>query len=359
MKAARYKGGNAYIYEEVPEPVCPANGLIVEVAGCSICGTDLKILQQADVKIEGGKQQQMALPRITGHEVSGTIVAIGADVHGHTEGERVAVAPTVPCGACRYCAVGAHQMCDDAKVIGYHQDGGFAERIVVTSRELSVGCVNPVPSNVSLRAAALAEPLSCVVNALEITPISMGDVVVVVGSGPMGCFFVNLARKLCAGNVFLVEISDTRLAVARRLLEKIGTPPDDYINAADDELVDRILTETKGRGADLVVTACPSPQAQSQSVRMVAKRGKVNFFGGLPRNSSVIPLDTNMVHYKECLLAGTHGSAPRHNLAALTLMSSGAVPADDYVTHTLPLERIMDGIDLARSGVGLKIVMEP
>jgi L-iditol 2-dehydrogenase len=359
MKAALYKGGNEYVYEEASEPICPVDGLIVEIAGCSVCGTDLKILKQADVKIEGGKQQQMELPRITGHELSGTIVAVGGDVHGYKKGERVTIAVTVPCGACRYCADGAHQMCDDAKIIGYHQDGGFAERMVVTSREIAGGCVIRLPTNVSLSAAALSEPLSCVVNALEITPVTMGDVVVIIGSGPMGCFFVNLARKLCAYKVFLVEISDARLAVARGLLEKIGTPPDGYINATGDELVDRIRMETQGRGADLIVTACPSPQAQSQSVKMVAKRGKINFFGGLPRNDSVIPLDTNLIHYKECRVAGTHGSAPRHNLIALNLISSSTVPADDYITHTLPLERIMHGIDLAKSGTALKILIEP
>ena len=359
MKAAPYKGGSEYVYEDVPDPSCPADGFIIKIGGCSVCGTDLKILKQADVKIEGRKQQQMELPRITGHELSGTIVEVGGNVQGFKKGERVTVAVTVPCGACRYCQSGSHQMCDNVKVIGYHQDGGFAEYMAVGASEIATGCVNKLPENVSLDAAALTEPLSCVVNCLEITPIEMGDTVVVIGSGPMGCFFVNLARKLCAAKAYLVEISDSRLKIARDLLESIQTPADDYINATGEELVDRIMAETQGCGADLIVTACPSPEAQSQSVNMVTKRGKINFFGGLPRHDSVIPFDTNMIHYKECIVAGTHGSAPRHNLTALNLIASNTVPADRYITHKLPLEKIMEGIEITRSGTGSKVLIKP
>jgi L-iditol 2-dehydrogenase len=359
MKAALYRGGDRYEYEEVRDPVCPEDGLLIKVEACTICGTDLKILKAQDVKIEGGKQRRMKLPRITGHELSGSVVQTGRKVRGFVEGDRVTVAVTVPCGFCRYCQAGNQEMCDNVQIIGYDKDGGFAEYIGIGMQEIAAACINKIPPGVSFDAASLTEPLSCVVNCLEITPIKMGDVAVVFGAGPMGCFFVNIARKRCAGKIFLVEISDSRLQIARDLLEEIGTPPDAYINSKSENLVPRVLAETGGRGADLVITACPSPEAQSQSLELIAKRGRINFFGGLPRANSVVALDTNLIHYKECLVTGTHGSAPRHNRAALDLIAANVVPAERYITHRFDLSQIMEGIEVARSGDGVKVLIRP
>ena len=182
---------------------------------------------------------------------------------------------------------------------------------------------------------------------------------IVFGAGPMGCFLVNIARFRCAGQIFLVEISDTRLQIARCLLEKIGTPADAYINSKREDLPERILVETRGRKPDIVLIACPDPQAQNLSVELVAKRGRINFFGGLPRNNSFVTIDTNLIHYKECLLTGTHGSAPRHNQTALSLIENKIVPAEDYITHQFDLSCIMEGIEVARSGKGMKVIIKP
>lgn len=354
MIAAVYNGNHILELREVPRPMVGAGGLIIAVEACGICATDLKIVEEKEVKMEkGSHQKQITLPKIIGHEVVGEIVEVDRQPIGYRVGERVAIAPSIPCGKCYYCRRGYFEMCDDLLVVGYDIDGGFAEFMSVPSQAVEMGCTNLVPSDLSLEEAVLTEPLSCVINAFELTPVEEGDTVVVIGAGPMGCLHVEVARLWGAAKIILVDRIAGRLQMARM------SNADIYVLANEENLGERILRETEGRGADVVFVAASSKVAQEQALALVGKRSRVNLFAGLPRGEGLVCLDTNLFHYKECLVTGTHGSTPRQNLQALELLADQGGRLKKYVTHTFPLSRINEAFAQVRQHAGLKTMILP
>lgn len=353
MLAAYFTGQRELDVREVQKFNCPSDGLLVKVNGCAICGTDLKILTRADVKLEKGKRRAMPLPRITGHEFAGTIEETGHGVKGFTPGESVVIAPTVPCMGCRMCTGGYYEMCDNLMVVGYDCDGGFAEYCVIGRRVIDGGCVSSVGSTDDLDVFAMAEPLSCVINCLELSPVRDGDTVVVMGSGPLGCFIAELARIHGAGKIILTGRSSEKLERAA------VCKPDVTINSSESDVVEMVLDITDGNGAEVVVTACSSPDAQRDALSIVAKRGAINFFGGLPRNDSVVGLDTNLVHYKECIITGTHGSRPDHVKEAVKLIKNKKIDMKKYISHRFALRDINRAFKQAFSRDRMKILVMP
>jgi len=296
----------------------------------------------------------MRFPRITGHELSGEIVEIGKRVEGHKLGEKVAIAPAIPCGRCHYCRRGMQSMCINLTAIGYHYDGGFAEFMVVPEDAVRNGCVNTIPSELSFEEAALAEPLACAINGQQLSQIDLGNTVVVVGAGPLGCIHLQLAKAKGASRTILVELSRERIDFAKKFAF-----PDIVINPSSENAIQRIKEETEGRGADRIIVSCPSGKAQEESLSMVAPRGIINFFGGLPLDNPFIKFNSNLIHYGEFYVVGTHGSAPYHNELALSLISQEKVRIKELVTHRLPLERLEEGLALAESKKGMKILINP
>ena len=339
---------------ETPRPPCPAGGLVVKVASCAVCGTDVKILRKADVKLEGGKQRQMPLPRVLGHEFSAAVAEVGAAVTGFAVGERVVVAPTVPCGRCHYCLGGNGEMCETLKVVAYDWDGGFSEYMRVEPEVLAAGCVVRIPDGVDDDPASLAVPISCALNCLELSPVKPGGTVGIVGSGPLGVIFSDLVRWKGASTVIIAEKSPEQIETASRICGA-----DFFINNSEQDLKARVLELTGGRGVDLLIIACSSVEAQSVALDVVAKRGWVNLFAGLPRNNSIVSWDTNLVHYKECSVTGTHGSRPEHVRQALDLMASGVIRPERYITNRFPLSQIDRAMATAMSPGRLKIVVKP
>lgn len=345
MRAAVLEEVGKLELRDVPEPRCPDDGLLLRIGACAVCGTDVKVWRHGHRLIRP--------PRVTGHELAGTIIEVGSDVSGYSVGQRVAVAPAVPCGMCEYCRAGAQGMCDDLTAIGYHYDGGFAELMAVPGRAVRNGCVNVLPNGLSFEEAALAEPLACCINGQELSGVKLGDTVVVMGAGPIGCFHVQLARAHGATRTVLVDVSPERLEMAA------PAGADVYLNSREKDPIEAVMDLTGGRGADVVITACSVGAAQEQALRMVRKRGNVNFFGGLPKDDPYIKFDSNLPHYREFTVVGTHGSAPRHNKLALELIAAGRIDAKGLITHRLPLERVIDGIEITERAEGLKVVIEP
>ena len=354
MKAAQFIGKPMFEIGSVDTPKCPPGGLLVRVEAVAICGTDLKVLSCQDVKIEKGGQSSMTLPRITGHELSGVIAEVGDGAGGFEVGRPVVVAATIPCLKCPICERGHHEMCLDLAVIGYHRDGGFAEMIRVDPDVIAADCVVGIPDNVSFDAAALTEPLSCAVNCLELSPVAEGSTVLVLGAGPLGAIIANLARSRRAGRVILADVFAEQLDKAAHIVDL-----DAVIDLSQDDLGEGIDEITGGLGADLVVCACSAPPAQLAALDVVARRGAVNFFGGLPRDNSVVQMDTNLIHYKEIAVIGTHGSAPRHVRQAVQLQAAGDIDLGKYVDRTLPLDEINDGVKAAKGHGRMKIVIRP
>ncbi|MCM8829365.1 MAG: alcohol dehydrogenase catalytic domain-containing protein, partial [Candidatus Omnitrophica bacterium] len=178
-KAAVLKGiENLEIVErDVPSP--KRGELLLKVKSCAICGTDIKVFHHG--------HKHIVFPRVTGHEVSGIIEKAGEDIEQYREGDRVAVAPAIPCGYCYYCRKGWQSMCDNLKAIGYHFDGGFAQYMIVPEVAVRNGCVNKIPENVDFDQASLAEPLACVINGQQLSRVEVGNTVLILGAGPIGC----------------------------------------------------------------------------------------------------------------------------------------------------------------------------
>jgi L-iditol 2-dehydrogenase len=352
MKVARFYAPGDIRIEDAPEPNPSPTEVKIRVRNCSTCGTDVKIFKSGHQNIDP--------PRIMGHEIAGEVVEVGArmrpagDDRAWAVGDRVQVIAAVPCGRCADCLRGWMTICPNQTSIGYQYEGGFAEYLIVPEQVLRVDGLNRIPDGVGFDEASVAEPFACAINAQELARVGPGDDVVVIGAGPIGCLHVRLARANGAKRVFLVELNQQRLDISAAVVA-----PDAAIGGTDVDPIQAVLELTEGRGVDVAITAAASGKAQEDALRMLARRGRLSFFGGLPKDRPTITLDSNMVHYRELTIVGANGSSPDHNKRALALIASGEVPAKDLITHRLPLDRVLDAIGIVSRGEGIKVTIEP
>ncbi len=346
MNAAAYYGPGDIRFEERPDSVGASANLVVKVHACAICGTDLKLATIGNPRCHS--------PRIIGHEMVGTIVHAGDEVDGFSVGERITLATTVACGACKHCDLGLGNMCPNAKPISYDFDGAFAEYLAVPSMALAGGNVIKVPDSVVPdEAAALSEPLSCAVNALELAGFKAGDNLLIIGGGPLGALHAVLARAMGAGEVMIVQRSDPRLSMLRKL-EGITV-----IDGKTDDVAGVVKDRTDGMGADVVSVCAPSRKAQEQALAHARKGGAVSLFASLPSGASDITLDSRAIHYGELRIVGASDSRPVHVAKAVDLMASGALSAARAVSHRIPLSDIHAGLDLMKNKQCLKVIVKP
>ncbi len=346
MLVARFYAPGDIRLEQAPEPTPGPGQLKIAVVNCSTCGTDVKISRHGHHHIRP--------PRVIGHEIAGRVVEVGEGVDGWAEGDRVQVIAAIPCGKCAECSDGRFTVCANQESMGYHYDGGFAEYMIIPEAVLAVDGVNRVPDNIDLAEASVAEPLACVLNGQEIAGVGEGDTVVVMGAGPIGCLHVRLARAKGAAKVYLVDLNRGRLDMSAALVD-----PDAAICGEETDAVAEVLRLTGDRGADVVITAAASGRAQEDALKMVARSGRISFFGGLPKDAPVIQLDANVVHYKEISIFGANGSSPAHNKRALELIASGEVPVADLITERMPLSDVHKAIETVASGTAVKVTIQP
>jgi L-iditol 2-dehydrogenase len=346
MKVARFYAPGDIRVEDVPEPSPGPGDVKIRVRNCSTCGTDVKISRFG--------HQNIVPPRVMGHEVAGEVVEVGAGVDAWSSGDRVQVIAAIPCGTCAECKRGSMTVCPNQTSIGYDYDGGFAEFMIVPAKVLFVDGLNRIPEGLSFAEASVAEPFACAINAQELARVGPGDDVVVIGSGPIGCLHVRLARANGAARVTLVELNRDRLEQAAAIVK-----PDHTICSSDTDAVDDIAKLTDGRGVDVIITAAASGKAQEQALQMAARQGRISFFGGLPKDNPVIALDSNLVHYRELTIVGANGSSPDHNKRALALIADGSVPVADLITHRLPLRDVLSAIEIVSRGDAIKVTVEP
>ena len=165
MQAAMLEDIGKLSIETVDKPTCPADGILIKVEVCAICATDVKVFRYGHRLIKP--------PRITGHELAGTIVEVGKEVKGYKQNDRITVAPAVPCGRCYYCRRGQQAICAEPTAIGYHYDGGFAEYMLVPPKAIRNDCVNILPENVSFEEASLTEPLAAILHCQEVSQATL------------------------------------------------------------------------------------------------------------------------------------------------------------------------------------------
>ena len=345
MKAAVYEGLDRMAIHEVPMPVPEPGGVVVRVRACAVCGSDIRIFHHGNPRVSP--------PQVLGHEIAGEVAEVGVGVTKFKTGDRVAIGADVPCGQCAFCEAGIGNNCQINYAMGYQFPGGFAEYVPLNPTVVNYGPVHIMPDNISFGQGALAEPLACVLNALELTPVRLGDTVVLIGAGPIGMMICQVARAMGAAKIILINRSEPRLEIAKNL----GIA-DLYINSTETDAVQAVLDETGGLGADVILTSNPSGDSQAMSLRMAKNRARINFFGGLPKGT-VVTLDTNIIHYKELIVTGAHGSMPIHHSRALGMIASGCVDVKRFITHSFALDRIAEAFRTAEEHAGLRVIVNP
>lgn len=345
MKAAVLEGLNHLEIKEWPTPAVEDDGVLVRVRACAVCGSDIRMFHHGNPRL--------IPPAIMGHESAGVVERVGRRVTKFSPGDRVAIGADVPCGECKFCQGGIGNNCQINYAMGYQFSGSFAEYVYLNGIVVEHGPVHKIPEGVGFDEAALAEPLACVLNALELCAIKMGDTVVVIGAGPIGLMIIEASRQQGAGKVIVVQRSRPRLEMAKQF------GADVYICSSEEDSVARVLEETDGLGADVILTACPAPEAQVDAVKMAKNRARVNFFGGLPKDKSQVTLDTNIIHYKELIISGAHGCVPRHHKMALDLIGAGAVDMKKFISHRFSLDDVEKAFAAAESHAGLRVIVHP
>lgn len=346
MKAVVVRAPMDFGVEEVVEPTPPAGGLLLDVKACGLCGSDLRTLRSGHRKV--------TLPYIIGHEICGVVAETGPGYAGPWQcGDLLSMGPVVYCGHCDFCLEGQFELCENYREIAQAWPGGLAERMAVPAEAIRLGVIERVPAGVDPGSAAIAEPISSCLNAQERGRVGLGDTVVIIGSGPIGCIHIALARLHGADRIIIADINAERLRLAAPFA------PDAAIDVSKSDIVSEVRRLTNGKGADVIVTATPAPAPVVQAVEMARKGGRILLFGGLPKDDCTPPVDMNLVHYHALSLIGTTTFAPRHYRLAVKLVTSNRIPVDKLITHRFPLADFQQGALMALEGKVLKAVFIP
>jgi L-iditol 2-dehydrogenase len=347
MLAAVFHGPNDLRLEQRPVPAIGSGEVLLKTVSASICGTDLRILHGAHRKYPPGTE------RIPGHEMVGDVVLLGAGARGPNPGDRVFVAPNMGCGRCRQCISGNNNLCVDYQAIGLTIDGAFAEYVRLPAAALLQGNLIPLAEGVDPATASMIEPFACVLRGQDAVDIHPGDVVLVMGAGPIGAMHILLARLRGAGRVIVSDPSPERIAMAPRF------GADRAVNPAQEDLKAVVAAESSGEGADVIIVAAPAHAAQQSALELAALGGRINFFGGLPKDRPTVALDSNLIHYKELRVTGTTACSTDDCRRAASIVSSGRVNLSAVITARYPLTEALEAMALAENGTALKVVLEP
>ncbi|MBV9482303.1 MAG: alcohol dehydrogenase catalytic domain-containing protein [Acidobacteria bacterium] len=323
MTAAVLYGKEDVKIERVPIPRVDEGEVLIKVQVALTCGTDLKVYRR------GYHARMIMPPALFGHELAGVVENVGSGVKGFAKGMRVVALNSAPCGRCFYCSKRQENLCEDL----LFNNGAYAEYIRIPRRIVQKNMLT-IPDYVSYHDAAMVEPLACVLRGLYETGLEIGDTVAVIGGGPIGLMFVQVAHAIGC-NVIAVVKHDSQALAARRKganqvvqIRKVSQP----IEAV------RSLSPA-GRGPDVVIEAVGRPEAWEWAVGMVRKGGTVNFFGGCATGTRV-QLDTNQLHYSEITLKATFHHTPETVRRAFDLIAERKVKGADYITGEAPLSRL-------------------
>jgi len=323
MTAAVLYGCENVRVERVPIPEIGADEVLVRVAVALTCGTDLKVWKR------GYHARMITPPALFGHELAGTVVAVGSAVRGVSEGARVVPANSAPCGACFYCNAGQPNLCADL----LFNNGAYAEYMRVPGRIVERNLLT-IPDHVSFRDAAMAEPLACVLRGVEEMRVPAGATVAVIGCGAIGLKFVRVLSRRGA-RVIALGKRHGQTENARRL------GAEETIDVTETlEPVEAVRRLTQGkRGADAVVEAVGQPTTWEWALGMVRRGGSVNLFGGCSKGTEV-RMDPSELHYSEITIRSTFHHTPRHMREALASIASGEVETGQFITAERPLEEL-------------------
>jgi L-iditol 2-dehydrogenase len=343
MLAATYTQGGSFEVTDVPDPVPGDGELLLRVTAAAVCGTDLKIVRNGHRKLRAGQRI------VLGHEFAGIVEAVGRGASAFAAGQRVGVAPNAGCGRCAACRKGRSNYCPDYTAFGIDRDGAHAPWVRIPAVYLQQGNVIPLPDGVTDDAAALLEPLSCVVGGQRAVGVGAGDAVLVFGAGPMGLLHVMLAKSAGARCVVMFDPASSRLPLAREL----GAD-----RAADsaDALREVVRRESPG-GVDVAIAAAPAAGALTQALELLAPFGRLCAFAGLPAGANPVALDVNRIHYNNLIVTGTTGGSVEDYRRALELAATGRLRLEKAVAARFPLDRLADAYRAAEGGPAGKVVL--
>jgi L-iditol 2-dehydrogenase len=350
VRAAFMTDRNAVELRDTEEPALDPRGAVLRVEACGVCGTDARTYFNGDFRAPP--------PWVLGHEPVGVLERVGAEAvlpPGVKEGDRVFLGSILTCGECQLCGEGYQNLCEHHLLYGYDPfPGAFAELAAVPP--IAIKNLIPIPHDLSSDLATVVDPFACALNGIEVLDVRLGDTVMILGSGPIGCWQAVMARDRGAGRVFLCDVSRDRLDIA---LEAVGRFVDDAWTTGEDNGVAELMGRTAGAGAERISVAAPSKQAQQAALEMAAKRARVVYFAGLPKHDPVSPLDMNQLHYKELAILGAYGATRRQYRITMDYLNRRREDLTPVVTHRFPLDRIAEAFETIRSGAGLKMVIQP
>jgi len=342
MKAVRYWAPNDIRYEEVDIPKLKEGEIIVRVEAALTCGTDVKTFKR------GHPVLIKQTPSGFGHEFSGVIAQKDEAVTQFEIGDRVVCANSAPCGECFYCKHGEYELCENLELL----NGAYAQYITIPKLIVEKNTLL-IPRNLSFAQAAFTEPLSNVVHGIAKTPIKEGDVVGVMGLGPIGLMFARLA-KLKGAKVIAIGRNPLKLKMAREFaqadividINKYSNPEEIIINNTNEK-----------RGLDVAIECVGLPEMWEKMFSLVRKGGYVHFFGGCASGSS-INLDTKRLHYDEVKIISSFHHTPKYFREALDLIASGKIDVQKLITKHMDMKYAKRAIEMHRDGEAIKILLE-
>jgi 6-hydroxycyclohex-1-ene-1-carbonyl-CoA dehydrogenase len=340
MKAAVYHGnGSGLTVEEWPMPAPGAGEILVDVAACGVCHTDLHYLDH-------GTPTFKKPPIILGHEVAGMVAGIGAGVETFAVGDRVLLPAVLTCGKCEACRTGRENVCEDGMMLGNHMDGGYAEYLVAPAKD-AFHLPEEIPLvEGAIIADALTTPYHAVVNRGRVRP---GDAVVVVGAGGIGLNIIQMATAVGA-HVVAVDVAEEKLAWASRL----GAA--ETVHAPSVDRVDKAVRRAIGGGADIAFEAVGRAVTQEQAMACLKTGGRLVLVGYSPEPMS---LNAGRVMFRELEIVGSLGCRPVDYPRVIELARQGKVKVAELVTHRFQLGEIALAFDALRNGQSIRSVVIP
>jgi L-iditol 2-dehydrogenase len=352
MRAAIWNGPGEMKVGEVADATCPEDGVLLRVTACGICGTDVRAYFNGDRRISP--------PWVLGHEISGEVVEIGSAALAEIEQSAIAVGDhvhcisTLWCGRCRLCRTGNEHLCVLHELMGFDYQGAYSELVAIP--EIALKNLFVVPEALSDEEATFADPLSDAICGHKDLAVGLDETVVVIGAGPVGTAHAAISRLEGAVHVLLLEASSDRLELAREIL---GEERMSYVDVSSTDGIAAVREATEQVGAGAVIVACSSGEAQEQAMEMAAPRGRVLFFGGLPKGTTHIRFPSNVLHYREVQVLGSYASRHRDQVHALDMLAADVGGLRRVISDVVDLDGTPDAFSRIRAGTVLKIVVRP
>lgn len=336
MRTALWYGPEDVRIEQRPIPEVDDDSVLIKTMVSLTCGTDVKTFFRGHPRIPVGGN--------FGHEVSGVVVKVGKNVTKFKVGDRIATHNTAPCGSCYWCKTGRNDgSCEHKSVIV----GGHSEYVLIPGQIVKINAFH-LPDDVSFKAGALLEPLSCAVYGAESTRCSAGDTVVILGAGPIGLMIAMLLKRK-GMHIIQADYAAPRLEIAK----KLGVDEVLDLNTVDDDVAALRAMTPEGRGADATVDATGQPSAWENCIGIVRKGGFVNLFGGC-KGGSKITIDTTRMHYDGLTIAGFYHTTPNCVRMAFDMICRHEIPEDILITGEYPFDRFDAAIRAHASQSGIK-----